>query len=235
MPMAKSPNSFLLLQSQLKQSGFASFGAFHFHEELCAGRPEFIGKKGFLFGNAGPAMWEVFSRSREYKDGQPDPMNLWTKRVTGEIASVHGCATIYPFDKPFWPFQRVARHAMQLQASPLGILVHPQYGLWHAFRGAFVFGKEHPFFKETEAHIARQKAQKHPCDNCIEKPCLNRCPVGAFSGGTLDVKTCFSHLDSGQEPGCMQEGCQARLACPVGPQYRYEDAQIRFHMDAYRG
>ena len=37
------------------------------------------------------------------------------------------------------PFQRWALRAEAVYASPLGILIHPEYGLWHAYRAALLF------------------------------------------------------------------------------------------------
>jgi hypothetical protein len=48
------------------------------------------------------------------------------------------------------------------------------------------------------------------------------------------VARCAQFLAGDPEPDCMERGCRARLACPVGRDYRYVPAQARFHMTAFR-
>ena len=41
--------------------------------------------------------------------------------------------------RPWLPFQQWARKAEPVHVSPLGVLIHPDYGLWHSYRGALCF------------------------------------------------------------------------------------------------
>jgi hypothetical protein len=174
-----------------------------------------------LVGNAGGAMWRAFA---PHIDGASDPLNRWTKRVVEPIAQEFGARAAYPFGEPHWPFQRWALRADTVFASPLGILIHPEYGLWHAYRAALVFSERLPIPPRAEA--------APPCESCAAKPCLSACPVGAFTGGGYDVPTCAAHLASAVSI-CVDAGCHARNACPVGREWRYPEAQVRFHMAAF--
>jgi hypothetical protein len=203
------------------------------------------GMAALLVGNAGPAMWTVFEDSIEHDGDIGDPMDRWTERIVhsalGQIEEI--AVPLFPFGVDVWPFQRFAARAMGLRPSPLGILIHPQFGLWHALRAAIVF---------PEVQIQPQLVPKpiHPCEACNEKPCLSACPASAFSGSGFNVRACRSYLDSssssdsdsGNSPrhvragaDCMTNGCAARNACPVGAEYRYAPEQVRFHMMAFRG
>lgn len=174
-----------------------------------------------LVGDAGPAMWEAFAPQI---DGAPNPLDRWTKRVVDQIAEEFGARATYPFSKPHPPFQRWALRAETLYASPLGILIHPEFGLWHAWRAALLFA-------ERLLLPPRSDAQS-PCDSCAEKPCLSACPVGAFTGNAYDVPACAAHIAK-PEADCLAVGCHSRNACPVGPEWRYAEAQMRFHMAAF--
>jgi hypothetical protein len=176
-----------------------------------------------MVGNAGPAIWGAFLPQAE--DGA-DPLDRWTKKVIDPVAATFGARAIYPFDRPHPPFQRWAMRAEGLKASPLGILIHPVCGLWHAYRAALVV----PGSVE-ELHAGDQA--RHPCDSCSEKHCLSTCPVDAFTPGGYDVPACAAYLSSAAGGSCKAGGCAARNACPVGPDFRYSDAQIRFHMAAF--
>ncbi len=174
-----------------------------------------------LVGNAGPAMWVAFA---SHIDDDPDPLNRWTERVIDPIAEEFGARAAYPFGEPRWPFQRWALRAETVYSSPLGILIHPEYGLWHAWRAALLF--------DERLELLPRSAAPSPCENCAEKPCLSACPVGAFTGSAYDVPACAAHIATPQAD-CLDVGCHARNACPVGPEWRFSEAQTRFHMAAF--
>lgn len=180
-----------------------------------------------MVGNAGPAMWETFSAAPEMSDGIPDALDRWTRRVLGAVAAELGAAPHFPFGgPPYLPFQRWARRAEPVHPSPLGLLIHPQYGLWHAYRGALAFA--------ARLDLPARPEVASPCDSCVEKPCLTTCPVAAFSTAGYDVPACARHLDTPAGSDCMAEGCRARRACPIGQGYRYAPAQAEFHMLPFR-
>ena len=140
----------------------------------------------------------------------------------------------FPSDGPPWfPFQQWARRAEPVAPSPLMLLLHPQYGLWHAYRFALVL----PLLDAGDAAALSEAAQTSAtdvCARCVDQPCLQACPVGAFTGTLYRVDECASHLHAPAGEGCMQSGCLARRACPVGPELRYQPEHAAFHMAAFR-
>jgi hypothetical protein len=62
---------------------------------------------------------------------------------------------------------------------------------------------------------------------------LSSCPVQAFRSGSFDVEVCIGHVLSAAGSECRERGCRARRACPVGAEFRYAEAQARFHMRAF--
>jgi hypothetical protein len=180
-----------------------------------------------LIGNVGSGLWPVFSRSPEAKDGAPHPLNRWTGRVLTGIAAEVDATPLFPFGAPpYLPFQRWAMRAEPVAPSPLGILIHPDHGLWHAYRGALAFAERLPLLPRID--------RPHPCDSCADRPCLSACPVDAFTGRGYDVPTCIGYIDGPAGSECMGGGCLARRACPVGGQHRHDPAQAAFHMRAFR-
>lgn len=177
-----------------------------------------------LAGHVGSSFWPEFERfNRDYRGS--DPLDAWSRSIGRKIESKFGCKAFYPFEKPWWPFQGWISRTEGLKPSPLSILIHPKYGLWHGYRAAFAF-------REAIA-IPPPRSLAHACDDCADKPCIAACPAGAVMEGSFLLRQCRHHL--GGEAGratCMVEGCLARNACPVGSAYRYSDAQMRFHMDA---
>ena len=234
--MAKSPSSFDNLLEDISGHGLVCFGGLQLTENECAAGCEGLaGSNALLIGNAGAEMWQIFAQSSEFYDGKQDPMNRWTKKVLDEVAQSLGIRVVYPFDEPYWPFQKLARKAAGIQNSPLGVLIHPKFGLWHAFRGLLIFDDDHEFMNQIKELIANVEILNHPCDSCAVQPCLSACPVSAFTGEGLDIHSCFSYLDGKSGSQCMMHGCQARRACPIGSEYQQDGAQLQFHMKSYRG
>jgi len=178
-----------------------------------------------LLGFTGGQQWPTFATSAEYSDGRPQPLDRWSRRIIGDLGVRFGADALYPAPgPPWWPFQRWAQRAEALQVSPLGILIHPEYGLWHAYRGALVF----------TAHLAVPAPQPrpHPCESCAAKPCLRSCPAGAVTAERFAYAACVAHIASPAGARCMSGGCLARLSCPVGARHSYGATQAAFHMQS---
>ena len=57
--------------------------------------------------------------------------------------------------------------------------------------------------------------------------------VGAFKGDGYDVVSCRSYLATLSGQPCMIQGCQARLACPVGREHAYRGGLAQHLMRAF--
>ncbi len=178
-----------------------------------------------VIGNVGGTMWPAF---RSTGAGGADPLDAWTRSTLAPIAERLGAAFVHPSDEPFQPFQRWAGLADDVWQSPIGLLVHPEHGLWHAYRGAFLFADE-------VVGLPRVGLRENPCLTCEDQPCLSTCPVDAFSPGAYDHERCRGHVRSGAEPVCLTDGCAARRACPVNRDGYYGPDQMVFHMRAFVG
>ena len=176
-----------------------------------------------LVGNAGPAMFDRFSA---VCDPERDRLDDWCRAVLGPLAARLGAGLHFPFDAPPLPFPTWARRANAGHASPLGLNVHPRYGLWHAYRALLTFAEPLP--------LPPPDFGPHPCETCAGRPCLAACPVGAFTDPGYDVAACAGHIGSPLGAACMTRGCLARHACPVGPAYAYAPRQAIFHMTAFQ-
>lgn len=181
------------------------------------------GKFAILIGNAGPAMFRRFQAER-----RPDRETLddWCRRAVGQLARVLDARAVFPFDKPYLPFLTWARRGGAGHVSPLGLNIHPVFGLWHAYRAALWF--------PVELDLPVPRPGSHPCETCAGKPCLTACPVSAFNSATYEIDRCVDHISGPKGGNCMSEGCLARRACPVGRTFTYHPAQAQFHMQAFQ-
>ena len=210
------------------RTGLALRGGFHPAPE--DGLPALSGghaaRTVLLLGMVGGAAWPAFRASREFAAPLPDRLDAWSRRLGTELANELGGAALFPFEgPPYWPFQRWAMRAEPVAASPLGILIHPEYGLWHGYRAALLLPRR--------IALPPREARPSPCESCAEKPCLSACPVNAFTPAGYDVAACADFLSGASGLLCLAGGCRARDACPAGAAYRYPEEQIRFHMEAF--
>jgi len=217
-----------ILTRTIEQAGLACRGGFHPVASdavpiLPDGTPT---ATLVIVGLVGSAGWPSFAGSPEAADGAADPLDRWSRRIIEGIAEELDAAPLYPFGgPPYHPFQRWARRAEAVHPSPLGILIHPDFGLWHLYRGALRL--------KERVELPPRDERPSPCESCAAKPCLATCPVGAFTAAGYAVARCAAHIASAAGRDCIEESCRARRACPVGAEHRYGAAQSRFHMNAF--
>jgi len=207
------------LSTALKPLGMFIRGGFHITgEDHVPGD----GQTMLLVGNAGSAIFDALQKA--HPDG-PHPLDDWTKDKLTQLAVTFEADVLFPFGgAPWHPFQQWAKRADTTYPSPIQMLIHPEYGLWHAYRGALVF--------DEKLELPVSISARNPCDGCI-KPCVDACPVQAFSDAGYDVDGCAAYVKSDAGINCRQNGCLARRACPVGINFKYGSGHANFHMEAF--
>ena len=179
-----------------------------------------------LVGNAGPAMWRAFAAARaaDRFAESANPLDDWVREVLSGVAEELAAVPLFPFGgPPHLPFQRWAQRAEAVYPSPLGVLIHPEYGF---YRGALAFAQR--------LDLPPRDDRPRPCDSCADKPCLSTCPVAAFGQDGYDVSVCVAHISAPAGADCVDLGCRARRACPVGREFIYQPANAAFHMAAFK-
>ena len=134
-------------------------------------------------------------------------------------------AALYPSgSSPAPPFQRLAVRSEPVHRSPIGLLIHPRGGSgtptaahWYCPIASGCRAWRRP--PALAAPVRRSLA-------CPPARCRRFAPVRSTSGMRRSRLEC-----SGFE--CRERGCRARRACPVGAEFRYVEAQARFHMRAF--
>jgi hypothetical protein len=177
-----------------------------------------------LVGNAGQAMWGAFRDAVPELAGK-DPLDTWVDAHLERVAAALGAEVVFATRRPWPPIQRWAMKAGGVHRSPIQLLIHPEYGLWHVYRGALLFAQRFDL-------DAPPPASASPCDSCANQPCLTACPVDAFQPGRFDMLACVAHVESAEGKACANGGCLARRACPVGRAHGYVREEGAFHMAA---
>jgi epoxyqueuosine reductase len=177
-----------------------------------------------LLGQAGTTFWD---RHAKHHLAEPDPFDRSARKVVANWFDTHhpnaSWMAVYPGDANV-PLGTLAERLGWGLGSPIGLTIHPEYGLWVAHRFAFLTDIE---FESTVVDPAKV-AMDHPCSTCIDQPCVSACPVAAVSATNgFDVSVCAHHRISDGSDCRLQ--CLARNACPVGAEHRYSPAQMHHH------
>lgn len=184
-----------------------------------------------VIGNGGGAFWKAY-RIRVEADpawaARDNPLDDFTREVVErellEPLSRQGarCAVVYPFTQaaPGLNFIELGKLAGLGGPSLVGVLVHPAYGPWVAFRAALLL--------EEALDAPGEALGFDPCPSCTARSCIGACPVGAvtFPAG-WDVPRCLEHRVE-VEPDCAPR-CHARVGCVLGPEHRYPDDALAYH------
>lgn len=170
-----------------------------------------------LIGHAGTALWAAVQAAGM---ATANPIDDFSVRTVGHwLASEQPGAAhafIYPGDGPVG-LQTLGRLAGWHHDSPLGVGIDAQWGTWFAYRAALL--------TDTDFAPTAPEAGESPCLSCVDRPCTAACPAGALNDSELRLEKCVRYR---KHPASRcQATCLARLACPVGAEHRYCEAQIR--------
>ena len=176
-----------------------------------------------LLGQGGSRLWEFIEATASSSDTRFDDVSgaLAEQFVTDHLGGADW-EVVYP-GRAVLPLGRLAELAGWGRPAPLGLTINAEFGLWTAHRIAFL----------VDAHVPQLAANPtdHPCDTCVDKPCVTACPVGAVDATTgFDIDTCAAFRI--EEDSVCAHQCLARLACPVGIEHQYGAEQMAYHYES---
>jgi len=184
-----------------------------------------------LVGNGGGDFWRAYSEFAERHPGwreRANPLDDYTREVierdVAPAARESGtrCRTVYPFMQggATLNFIELAKLAGLGGPSIIGVVVHPVYGPWIAFRAALIV--------DLELDSPGAALGFDPCPGCVSRSCMAACPASAvaFPAG-WDIPKCLTHRVE-VEGGCASR-CHARAGCVIGPEHRYPDDELAYH------
>jgi len=173
-----------------------------------------------LIGHGGRRLWQALTAFRMKTADPVDHFSLvMTRRFINEFLGAVQVLMLYPTGYNI-PLQRLGALAGWHHPSPLGLGINETYGLWFAYRTAFLTTLPLPSIQYP--------ITTSPCDTCRDKPCVRTCPAQAVQGvGQFKVTGCIEFRLQAQSD--YQDRCLSRLACPVAPEHRYEPEQLSYH------
>jgi len=175
-----------------------------------------------LLGNGGSQFWESMHRQRAMSDEDEDPVdNYFIRTIENTFDADPTYRIMYPGNH-LLPLQELGKLVGWHHDSPLGLGIHPVFGLWFAYRGIIMTNTE--FIPAVDDFDAPSES---PCASCDQKPCITACPAAAVTKSGLKIKLCTGYrLESDSR---CQSRCVSRLVCPIGRDYRYLEEQMAYH------
>jgi hypothetical protein len=182
-----------------------------------------------VVGDGGGAFFAGFQAHRPPADADDNPLDRYTahtiERAATQALAPDPFLIAFPFARApgnststgWLPFQRLGQVAGLPRPGPLGVQVHPRFGPWWGYRALIV----------VRQPLVEEPPLAAPCDGCAA-PCVRACPADALAGRHLNIDRCAGHR---LQDHCADR-CASRLACVAGPEHRYPDAQLAFHMAA---
>jgi len=170
-----------------------------------------------LLGHGGKRLWECVQAAGLPGEHPIDDYVIQTvAQVFAEQLPAKNYRIVYPGDTPVG-LQQLGKLAGWHHPSPFMVGIDGEWGSWFAYRAVILADTDFsPFFAVDRSN---------PCSSCSERPCISACPAGALSNEVFALDKCIAYRQ--QADSACQFTCLARVACPVGSEHRYSEAQLR--------
>ena len=173
-----------------------------------------------MTGHGGKLFWQ---KLQEKEMPTADPVDQLSVQLTQQFIDHYlgnpEHLLLYPLTQYLVPLTQLGEVANWSHPAPIGQGINPEYGVWFAYRTAFLLNGRFP----TITHPPTAS----PCQSCVEKPCISACPSSAVTQTNFDIFACTDFRVEPASP--CADRCLARIACPVAPEHRYTLAQIQYH------
>ena len=174
-----------------------------------------------MLGHGGKQLWESMS-AEDW--ATPNPIDSYSQGKAEAFINtfLDGAKSLPLFPNGFLiPLQQLGNYVGWSHASPLGLGISSEFGVWFAYRAAFLTTAVLPEI--------RTPLQPSPCVTCLDKPCLTSCPGKATQPPDIpfNVEACATHRL--KPKSTCSDRCLARMACPIAPEHQYTLPQIQYH------
>jgi epoxyqueuosine reductase len=170
-----------------------------------------------VVGSSGSALWDEVMRRHQQGQRPSDPIDAVVRQALQPHLHRSTNRTWIRCANDahrFVDFRKLALGAGLGWPSRLGLVLHPEAGVWWGLRAAC--------FTTEQLPLSQPLPGEGPCASCAA-PCVTACPVDALTP-RYDVQRCADWQRD--QPTC-EGGCLARSACPHGSPYGVH--QHRYH------
>lgn len=171
----------------------------------------------YLVASGGANLWNHLPHPLSADDHPIDQFSIEQIKKIDPEARI-----LFPHPKWNIPLQRLGRILNLSRPSLLGLDISDEYGLWFAFRSAFL--------SKLKIETQTRASFESPCQSCVLRPCISACPAQAVAVNTeFDLKLCADFRLSANSS--CSDRCHARLACPYQKIHQYKMEQLNYHMN----
>lgn len=173
-------------------------------------------RQAILIGHGGRRLWQQVQAAGI---ASADPVDDFTRAAVAAWFAAQRPGGRHAFRYPgsgAVGLQALGQLAGWHHESPFRVGVHSAWGSWFAYRALLVADSDWPATPPDRS--------PPPCAACAGRPCVAACPADALSGGGFALARCIAFRRLPGSP--CAASCRARLACPVRPEHRYDDAQL---------
>lgn len=173
-----------------------------------------------LIGNGGRSFWETLEKFGNNSKNPVDDYSCSTvKKWIDSLASNFSYKIIYPPACDI-SLQKLGQLAGGHHHSPFMLGINNEWGTWYAYRAVILADSTF----EVRHNI---KSGLSPCDTCVNKLCIARCPGKAVTEKEFSLDDCISYRK--QKYSLCRTTCRSRISCPVATEHRYSEEQINYH------
>ena len=170
-----------------------------------------------LLGHGGKRLWACVQAADMAGE---HPIDNYVTQTVAQVFAEHFAdqkfRIVYPGDSPVG-LQELGKLAGWHHPSPFMVGIDDEWGSWFAYRAVVLADTDFLPFLPVD--------RSNPCSSCAEQPCISACPAGAVSNEAFALDKCIAYRR--QAGSACEFTCLARIACPVGSEHRYSEAQLR--------
>lgn len=173
-----------------------------------------------LIGHGGRELWQSLDPIHwRHTDPIDSFSHAAAQHFSQQVLRGYRYQIIYPGTRPV-ALQQLGSTAGWHCDSPLGLGIHPHWGLWFAYRAVILTDAPLPEIGQPDPATA--------CEQCPDQPCISHCPAQALKpDGQIDMSRCGDYRL--EEDSSCSDRCLSRLSCPVAGEHRYTLEQINYH------
>jgi len=186
-------------------------------------------KSAIVIGNAGRNFWNAYTvfleANPDYPKDSARALDNYTADAVRKVSKdldENGISNRLIFyweqvDGRFVPLMRLAEQAGMGKPGKIGVMIHPEYGPWLAYRAVIL--------TTVELEPTAPLIDFNPCDDC-EAPCVPACTGESMSDTGWDMNKCTMAKVVNKD---CAKACAARWECVLGQNYRYPPEEIAYH------
>jgi epoxyqueuosine reductase len=124
-----------------------------------------------LLGHGGKDLWKKLPHPLRKEENPIDHYAVEQMKLFAKNYLLNEIQILFPHTHYLLPLQKISRLLNLSRATPMGIDIHQEFGVWFGLRGLFLTKEQIP--------LPSKLPFMSPCENCQDRPCILPCPTQA--------------------------------------------------------